>query len=59
MEIQHAGQAASQGVAAVMGDAAAAQMTHEVTGMFTVGMGAYLVFLCSAYLASRTLKSSS
>ena len=59
LEIRHAGQAASQGVAAVLGEVAASQMTHEVTDMFTIGIGAYLVLLCSAYLASRTLKARS
>lgn len=55
-QVQNVGRAASQGMGELLGGAAARQMSHEITGMFTPSLGAYLVLICSVYFATRTFK---
>lgn len=56
-QIQNSVRASSQAMSGLLGNGAAQQMAHEVTGMFTPALGAYVVLLCSLYFAARAFRA--
>ena len=58
LEIANTGRAASQVAGSLFGDRTDGQFANQVAGMFSPGIGAFLVFICSLYLLSQTFRSS-
>ena len=56
-EIESAGRTASNAAGDVFGSEVARQVSNSLGQMLHIGIGAYLVFLCAVFLATRALKA--
>jgi hypothetical protein len=56
--IDGATRAASSDMGELLGSAAGRAMGQQVSGMFHVAIGAYLVLLCSLYLLTRAFRGT-
>jgi hypothetical protein len=58
LEIANTGRAANQVAGDWFGERMAGQFANPLVGMFSPGIGAFLVFICSLYLLSRAFRSA-
>ncbi len=58
VQVEKVGRAATESATSWLGAQAGREMSREITGMFSVQVGAFLVLICAAYLARRAFKPS-
>jgi hypothetical protein len=57
--VRNVGQQAAGSIGGLLGGEAAREMSRQMAGMFSISFGAYGVLVCSIYLLTRALRSTS